>query len=153
MNGFSTKNWLLVGVLLLLAAGFAYNRYAHTLASVPPQALASIAEGGSVRVLGRVRAGSIQPEGDTLNFVVEGEGGFVQVAYRGPDKETVRELKNLLVSGRRLPGGGMAADTVSIAANYGFVAAAYGLALGLLLAFAWVQERAAGALQKKLESP
>lgn len=153
MTGFSTKNWLLVGVLLLAATGFAYNRYVDALASVPPQAFATIAEGGSVRVLGRVRAGSVMPEGDTLNFVVEGEGGFVQVAYRGPDKEAVRELKNLLVSGRRLPDGGMAADAVGIAANYGFVTAAYVLALGLLLVFAWMQERAASTLEKELERP
>ncbi len=153
MNGFGAKSWLLAGAMLLAAAGFAYDRYAHALASVPPAAVAAAAEGGSVRVLGRVRAGSVRAEGDALSFVLEGSGGAVRVAYRGPDKEAVRELKNLLVSGRRVADGGLAADAVAIAANYGFVAAAYGLGFGLLLVFAWTQERAARALEKELEQP
>lgn len=153
MSGFGMKSWLLVGALLLTTAGLAYDRYAHALASVPPQAVAAAVEGGSVRVLGRVRAGSIESNGDALGFVLEDGGGAVRVAYRGPDRETVRELKRLLVSGRRLADGGIEADTVGIAAHYGFVAAAYGLAFALLLGFAWVQERAARALEQALEQP
>lgn len=153
MSGFGTKSWLLVGALLLAATALAYDRYAHALASVPPQAVAAMAEGGGVRVQGRVRVGSLRPSGDALSFVLEDGGGAVRVAYRGPDKDTVRELKRLLVSGRRQADGGLAADEVGIVAHYGFVAAAYGLAFALLLGFAWAQERAARALEKELEQP
>lgn len=151
MTGFRAINWLVVALLMLAVAGFAYDRYLRDVAAVPPQAFAAMAEGASVRVMGRVQAGSVKPEGDALSFVLEEGGASIRVVYRGPDQDMARELKTLLVSGRRLPDGSMAADGMAIAANYGYITAAYGLAIGLLFAFAWAQERAVRGMEKRLE--
>lgn len=153
MTGFKARNWLAVAILMMAVVGFAYDRYLCAAASVPPQTFAAMAEDDSVRVLGRVQAGSVKLEGETLSFALEEGGTSIQVAYRGPDKDMVRELKALLVFGKRLPDGSMAAGGVSSAANYSFIAAAYGLALGLLLLFAWMQERAVRIMEKRLEQP
>lgn len=150
MSGFKTRNWLTVAILMLAVVGFAYDRYLCAVASVPPQAFAAMAEGASARVLGRVQAGSVKLEAGNLSFVLEDGGASVQISYRGPDQDMVRELKTLLVFGKRLPDGSMAAGGVSIAANYGFITAAYGLGIGLLLVFAWVQERAVRTMEKRL---
>lgn len=151
MTGFRTRNWLAVAVMMLAVIGFAYDRYLCAVASVPPQVFATMAEGASVRVLGRVQAGSVKREGDNLRFVLEDGGAAIQVSYRGPDQDMVRELKTLLVFGKRLPDGSMEAGGVSIAANYDFITAAYVLGIGLLLAFAWVQERAVRIMERRLE--
>lgn len=148
MNG-KTVRWLAV-ISLAAVALLAWQRYQRDVASVAPAAFNTLASGQSARVVGRVQAGSLQRAAEGASFVLEENGAVVPVTYRGPDSDTLRELKTVLVTGRREADGRMAASEVSIAANYGYITAAYGLVIGLLLGFAWRLERAAGKLEKRL---
>jgi len=148
MNG-KTVRWLAVSLLAAVAL-LAWQRYQRDVASVAPAAFNGLASGQSARVAGRVQAGSLQRAAEGASFVLEENGATVPVTYRGSDNDTLRELKTVLVTGRREADGRMAASEVSIAANYGYITAAYGLVIGLLLGVAWRLERAAGKLEKRL---
>jgi cytochrome c-type biogenesis protein CcmE len=133
--------WLVVVSMLGMVAALGYQRYRDDVAHLAPADLAAVEAGRSLRVLGRIKAGSLVASGgEKASFVLEGDGTQVRVMYHGPDLDTLRELKTVLVSGVRQPDGGVLAGQVTIAPNYGYIAAAYALVTVTLLLFAFATE-------------
>lgn len=144
--------WLLVLLALGVVAGLAWQRYLDEVAYLEPGGIASLTQAGNIRVLGRVKAGSFSKSGTSeARFVLEGGGGEVQVLYRGPDVDTLRELKTILARGVRQADGSLLADLVTIAPNYGFIAGAFGSAALILLLFAFVVEYQVRRMEKELQ--
>lgn len=139
--------WLVVLLVLGAVAALAYQRYQRDVAHIAPEAYAAIESGKSARILGRVQAGSLKNvvAGKGAEFVLEAGSVQVKVVYQGPDTDTLRELKTLLVQGVRQPDGTFMASQASIAPNYDYIALAFGLVAALLGVFAFVLEwRVAG---------
>ena len=142
--------WLLVTLLLGGAVMLALQRYQKEVASLDPAEFSNAAAAQPLRVLGRVQAGSLKfAEGEAL-FILEGQGGQASVLYRGPDLDTLRELKTILAHGVKQADGSLHADTVSIAPNYAYIAGAYGSAGTILLLFALLVEMRLRRMEKEL---
>lgn len=145
--------WLLVLLALGVVAALAWQRYLNEVAYLAPHEFATVAQAQNVRVLGRVRAGSFQKFGAMeARFVLEEQGAAVSVIYRGPDMDTLRELKTILARGAKQADGSLLADQVSIAPNYDYIAGAYGVAGLILLLFAFVVERQVRRMEKELQA-
>jgi cytochrome c-type biogenesis protein CcmE len=85
--------WVLVLALLGVVTVLAFQRYQNEVASLTPLEFSQAATDLPVRVLGRVQAGSLKMSAAEARFALEGQGAVVSVVYRGPDKDTLRELK------------------------------------------------------------
>lgn len=142
--------WLVVVLMLGVVVALAFQRYQNEVAYLVPAELGKVAEAQTVRVLGRVQAGSFKPAAAEAHFVLEGQGAVVNVIYRGPDVDTLRELKTILARGVKQADGSLLADQVSIAPNYDYIAGAYGAAGLILLAFAFLVERRVRRMQSAL---
>lgn len=125
--------WVLALLALLAAAGAGWNRYQQQVAPQSAAGFESAATGSPIRLLGRIGGGSLHSDTTAMSFVLEIEGRRVPVRYVGPDRDSVRELKTMLVGGVRQPDGSLLADSVGIHPNYGYVAAGFGLVLTVLL--------------------
>lgn len=145
--------WLLVLLALGAVIALAWQRYQQEVAYLEPREFATAAPSGDVRVLGRVRAGSFGKISATeARFVLEDQGGMVNVTYRGPDLDTLRELKTILARGVKQADGSLLASQVSIAPNYDYIAGAYGVAGLILLLFAFVVERQVRRMERELQT-
>lgn len=143
--------WLLVLLALGVVLALAWQRYLNEVAYLAPREFATAAQARDVRVLGRVRVGSFQKSGATeARFVLEEQGAAVSVIYRGPDMDTLRELKTILARGVKQADGSLLANQVSIAPNYDYIAGAYGAAGLILLLFAFMVERQVRRMEKEL---
>lgn len=146
-----TYRWLLVVLLLGAVTMLAFQRYQKEVASVAPSEFDAAAVMQPVRVLGRIRAGSLNiVAADEAHFVLESEGAQVSVLYHGPDLDTLRELKTILAHGEKQADGSLRADAVSITPNYGFIIGAYGMAGVILLLFAFLVEARLRRMEKEL---
>jgi len=125
--------WVLALLALLAAAGAGWNRYQQQVAPQSAAGFESAATGSPIRLLGRIGGGSLHSDATAMSFVLEIEGRRVPVRYVGPDRDSVRELKTMLVGGKRQADGSLAADFVGINPKYGYVAAGFGLVLCVLL--------------------
>lgn len=145
--------WLLVFVALGVVIALAWQRYQQEVAYLVPREFAMVAQSQETRVLGRVRAGSFSKSGaNEARFVLEQEGAAVNVIYRGPDMDTLRELKTILARGVKQADGSLLASQVSIAPNYDYIAGAYGMAGLILLLFAFVVERQVRRMERELKT-
>lgn len=142
--------WLLVAVLLGSAVLLSVQRYVNEVASQDPAEFSTAAASQPWRVLGRVQAGSLKMATGEASFILEGQGAQVSVLYRGPDLDTLRELKTILAHGEKQADGSLLADTVSIAPNYAYIAGAYGAAGTILLLFALLVELRLRRMEKEL---
>lgn len=150
MNGL--LRWGLVLALLGIVTALAFQRYQHEVASLTPLEFGHAATVHPVRVLGRVQAGSLKMSATEARFALEGQGAVVSVVYRGPDKDTLRELKTILARGVKQADGSLSADLVSIAPNYAFIVAAYGAVGLILLLFAFVVERQVRRMDEEIKA-
>jgi cytochrome c-type biogenesis protein CcmE len=132
--------WLLVLLVLGAVAAFAFQRYQRDVAHIAPAAFAAAESGKSLRILGRVQAGSLKNvvANKGAEFILEGGGAQVRVVYQGPDTDTLRELKTLLVQGVRQADGTLLASQASIDPNYDFIALAFGVVATILGVFGFV---------------
>lgn len=144
--------WLLVLVLLGAVVALAFQRYRNEVASLAPAEFGAAAVSQPLRVLGRVQAGSLKIAAGEARFVLEGQGAQVSVSYRGPDLDTLRELKTILARGEKQADGGLRADVVSIAPNYAFIVGAYGSVGLILLLFAFMVEARLRRMEKELKA-
>jgi cytochrome c-type biogenesis protein CcmE len=129
-------NWIRWGLALaalLAAVNAGWQRYQEQVAPIALSAYAQQSAGTQVRLLGRVSGGSLKAEAGALLFVLDIDGQKVPVRYTGKDGDSVRELKTMLVGGKRQADGSLAADFVGINPKYGYVAAGFGLVLCVLL--------------------
>lgn len=144
--------WLLVLLALGAVVALAWQRYQQEVAYLGPGEFVTAAPSGDVRVLGRVRAGSFgKINASEARFVLEDQGAAVNVVYRGPDLDTLRELKTILARGVKQADGSLLASQVSIAPNYNYIAGAYGVAGLILLLFAFVVERQVRRMERELK--
>lgn len=148
MKGMS--RWLLVALLLGAVTALAFQRYQNEVSSLTPAGFGTVAASQSIRVLGRVQAGSLRIAAGEARFILESEGAQVNVLYNGPDLDTLRELKTILTSGEKQADGSLHADTVSIAPNYAFIAAAFGAVGMILLLFAFLVEMRLRRMENEL---
>lgn len=96
------RNWkrvLIVAAVVIVVAWLALFLAVGGDFYVPVEEAAASA-GEPVRVGGRVAAGSVQQDGDTVAFVVQGESGAeLRVVYRGPYPERLGPYEEVIVYG------------------------------------------------------
>jgi cytochrome c-type biogenesis protein CcmE len=143
--------WLLVALVLGSVMALAFQRYRNDVASLTPAEYGAAAA-SPVRVLGRVQAGSLNIANGEAHFILESDSAQVSVLYRGPDLDTLRELKTILARGEKQADGNLHADVVTIAPNYAFIAGAYGAAGTILLLFAFLVEARLRRMEKELQT-
>lgn len=155
MKGTFLIRWAIVALVLAAVVGLAYQRYARDVASIAPEAYSGVENGKAVRVLGRIRAGSLQNvvAAKSAEFVLEGGNAQVRVLYSGPDTETLRDLKTILASGTRQPDGSFLANQVAISPNYEFITLAFGLIAAILVVFTFVLEWRVSRWRSMLDEP
>ena len=123
--------WALALAALLAAVAAGWQRYQSQVAPTPVASYSQLAADSNVRLLGRV--GSLKTEANGLQFLLDVDGQSVPVLYTGPDRDSVRELKTMLVGGKRQADGSLLASSIGIHPHYGYVAAGFGLVLSILL--------------------
>ena len=92
-----------LGAAVLLAGALVYTSFsAATEATTPSQVLASASAGRSYELTGKVVAGSVRRDGDTLRFSVRDRAGraAVPVRYTGVVPDPFREGREVIVSGQ-----------------------------------------------------
>ncbi len=141
--------WIITLLALSLAAGAGWSRYQQQVAPQSVSGFDGAAAGTPVRLLGRIAGGSLQGDAAALRFDLELEGRRIPVRYVGPDRDSVRELKTMLVGGVRQLDGSLTADSIGIRPNYGYVAAGFGLVLAVLLLRTASLERQLSRLERK----
>jgi len=144
--------WVVVICVALVIAWLAAQHYDREVRPITPEALLQARPVGTVRVIGRVLAGSLtaapsEPGGGSLlaDFELAGEQTHLAVHYDGPADDNLRELKTLVVVGHLNAGGPgeprFEAHEFDLLPNYGFITAAYLLALIPLGLFLFGMER------------
>ena len=96
-----------LGAAVLLAGALVYTSFsAATEATTPSQVLASASAGRSYELTGKVVAGSVRRDGDTLRFSVRDRAGraAVPVQYTGVVPDPFREGREVIVSGQMRSG-------------------------------------------------
>lgn len=130
---------LIVGIVIGLLG---VRRYNDEVTAISPEAFLSERPAETVRVIGRVEAGSLVKEGSQTTFLLSGKSEKVPVRYIGEDSESLRELKTLVIQGRwNAADRELEAQKISLTPNYGFVAAAYLITLVPLGLFLFHMER------------
>lgn len=91
-----------LGAAVLLAVALVYTSFsASTEAKTPSELLADAEAGRSYELTGKVVAGSIQREGEELEFRIRDRDGHASlpVAYEGVVPDPFREGREVIVSG------------------------------------------------------
>ncbi len=118
------------------------QRYHRDVTAISPAQLLREPPAQPVRVLGMIEAGSLKKEEGRLTFLLSGEGEKVSVSYGSDETESVRELKILVIEGKWDSSARvLEARKISLTPNYGFVTAAYLVALVPLGLFLFNMER------------
>jgi cytochrome c-type biogenesis protein CcmE len=137
----------IVGVALMIG-GLAAQYYDREVKTITPESVLEARPAGTVRVLGMVQAGSLtmtpaEAAGAMTQaaFELAADDAHLPVRYDGPADDNLRELKTLVVVGRLEPDGRFAAHQLDLLPNYGFITAAYLLALVPLGLFLFGMER------------
>lgn len=128
----------------ILVALLGIQRYHKEVTAISPEELLAEKPDRTVRVIGRVEAGSVSKEApeNRIEFQLSGEQARVPVRYAGTEPDNLRELKTLVVEGRLDPStGALQAEKISLVPNYGFVTAAYLVVLIPLGLFLFSMER------------
>jgi cytochrome c-type biogenesis protein CcmE len=145
--------WVVVIFVGLVIAWFAVQHYDREVKPITPEQVLEMGPVGTVRVIGRVQAGSLRitppvSRGGSLlaDFELAGEQERLAVHYDGPEDDNLRELKTLVVVGHLNPVGSpggrrFEAHEFDLLPNYGFITAAYVLALIPLGLFLFGMER------------
>jgi cytochrome c-type biogenesis protein CcmE len=141
--------WVVVICVAMVIGWLADQHYDREVKPITPEALLQNRPVGTVRVIGLVQAGSLttthpaSPGGSMLaDFELVGEQGHVAVHYDGPVDDNLRELKTLVVIGHLAPDGRrFEGHEFDLLPNYGFITAAYLLALIPLGLFVFGMER------------
>lgn len=135
------------------------QRYYRDVNALSPEQLLKEQPIQTVRVLGRIEAGSLAKEEGGMKFLLSGENEKIPVSYRGEETDSLRELKTLVIGGKWDPSAHrFEAQKISITPNYGFVTAAYLLSLVPLGLFLFHMERKVALLyimikQEKVYQP
>ncbi|MEK6684721.1 MAG: cytochrome c maturation protein CcmE [Nitrospirota bacterium] len=142
MRGFYLR-WgglLLVG-LWIVAVGVQY--YDRDVRPLSLEQVASNPPAGSVRMLGRIEAGSLVKTAEPAQalFSLTENGRRIPVVYNGKDPDNLRELKTVVVVGRWDDvNQRFLAKRIDLIPNYGFITAAYLVMVPMAL-FLFLMER------------
>lgn len=140
--------------LAALIGALGAQRYYQEVATVSPERLLHNPPQETVRVLGRVEGGSLvkDPLGKEARFQLSGEKERIAVHYIGDDSDTLRELKTIVVMGEW---NGAAAEftakKIALIPNYGFITAAYLIALIPMGLFLFNMERKVALLYTRIK--
>jgi len=134
---------MLLVLCLILVGGVA--RYYRDVSALSPEQLMRQRPEGLVRVMGRVKAGTLNQSHEGSTFELTGtEGGVtsILVRHQGKPYENMRALKVLVIEGE-WDTGRMALSALNFRPlpNYGFVTAAYLLSMIPLVLFLFHMER------------
>ncbi len=151
--------WGAILIAVFLVATLGWMRYEREVTTIAPERLLSQTPGGTVRVLGRVKAGSLSArEGASgalteATFVLAGQDEEVFVRYEGEPAENIRDLKQIVAIGRWDPAAGefLAHETANLP-NYGYVSAAYLLVLIPMGVFLFRMERRVELLYTEIKT-
>ena len=142
MNGFYIR-WgflLLAGLFMTFLGAQRYYRDVHSL--TPEQVMKALPR-ETVRMLGRVQAGTLRTEApyEQAVFDLAGEEAPVSVYYQGDAPDNLRELKTLVVIGHwNAAQERFEAHEIDLVPNYGFIIWAY-LTLLPLAIFLFMMEQ------------
>jgi len=135
------------------------QRYYREVATMSPEQLLREQPTGTVRVLGRVQAGSLSTPGQEetslyrVTFYLSGEREGLRVRYIGGIADNLRELKTLVVIGRwDLSTREFEAHEISLLPNYGYVAAAYLIGIVPIGLFLFLMERRVELLYNEIKA-
>src|SRR3990172_13301289 len=114
---------------------------------------------GTVRILGRVEAGSLSALGQEetslhrATFYLSGEREGLPVRYIGGIADNLREVKTMVVIGRwDLSTREFEAHEISLLPNYGYVAAAYLIGMIPIGFFLFLMERRVELLYNEIKA-
>ena len=130
--------------LTILIGALGAQRYYQEVAAISPERLLQNPPGQTVRVLGRVEGGSLMkgPSGKETRFQLGGPAEKVPVRFLGDDPDNLRELKTIVVVGRwDGTTRELEAQKIALIPNYGFITAAYLVALIPMGLFLFNMER------------
>ena len=153
MNGLYIR-WIGALALGILIGLLGARRYVHDVRAISPERLLNEPSAETVRVLGRVEAGSLvkDPSKGEMVFHLAGEKERLSVRYAGEEPENLRELKTLVIVGRwNRTDGVLEAEKIALIPNYGFVTAAYLVALLPLGFFLFYMERKVAILYTRIK--
>lgn len=149
--------WAILVLAGLIIVTLGVRRYDREVRPISPETVLRSSPSGSVRVMGRVAAGSLSKSeprpGGTLQaaFSLTSEKGQVSVFYDGEEPDNLRELKTLVVVGEWDPETGrLLAREIDLIPNIGFVIAAY-LNLIPLFLFLFIMERKVALLYNEIK--
>lgn len=131
---------LLIGLLITI---FSAQRYYREVHSLTPEQLLRGQPPKTLRILGRVEAGTLMTEASRqrATFQLAGKEAQIAVLYQGEALETLRELKTLVVVGRwDALHHQFEAHEIDLIPNYGFITAAY-LTMIPMAVFLFMMER------------
>lgn len=142
--------WAVVVILLAVIAVLAIFRYNREVSAIPFEALLRNKPDGTVRLLGRVVAGTLVRKDTGATFNLSGGGNVpregkeekVSVLYIGKPDDNLRELKELVVVGFFDPDKmEFTAQRIAPIPNTGFLVSAYLLSIIPLIFFIFNMER------------
>jgi cytochrome c-type biogenesis protein CcmE len=146
--------WGAVALAGLVITSIAAGRYAAEVRPITPEELPQGAASDRVRVIGMVQPGSLvvasqapSETGMEATFELAGLREHLPVHYLGPADDNLRELKTVVVVGRLdNTSRRIESDRLDLVPNYGFVTAAYLIALLPLALFLFLMERRVAVL-------
>lgn len=153
MKGFYLR-WGLIFLAGAAIGVLGIQRYEREVTTIHPEELLQSDPDETVRVRGLVKGGTLQisPTGEEVLFTLGENGAEVPVRYSGPPSDSLRELKTLVVVGQwDAREGAFRAEEIAIVPNYGFILAAYLIALVPLLFFLFHMERKVKLLYTRIK--
>ncbi len=137
--------WGVILLLLCIIIGLAVVRYYKEVYAMTPEQLMIARPEGVIRVLGRVKAGTLQANAEGATFEISSASGgetSIVVRHQGKPYENLREMKVLVIHGIWDTGKmELSAQKFSLVPNFHFVTAAYLLTLIPLGLFLFFMER------------
>ncbi len=152
MKGFYAR-WIgliLIGLVIIVLGTKRYYQEVHSLT---PEAVLGDQPEGTVRVTGRVEAGTLaaDPDSREADFILAGDRSQIRVHYQGEWPDNLRELKTLVVVGRwNASPHEFEAREIDLIPNTGFIIGAYFVLIPTAL-FLFLMQRKVRLLYTKIK--
>lgn len=136
--------WSILIVVFSVIGFLAISRYDREVRTISPKVLLSESPNTEKRLMGMIDAGSLKggSDGMPFRFSLSSEGAKAPVVFSGDDRESLRDLKTIVVIGRwQADKGVFEAGEIALTPNYGFITSAYVFSLIPLILLVFSMER------------